>query len=486
MFPAPTFWRSDAAHPVQRHYASWREVLTKAPREAGKLDVEGSAYLMRLEAPDEAQEAAMARRLRTVTLDFAVNVSGDFLLKRLRGHKPGESPPLLSASIGGADLVKHLTSLAHELPEHEARFKTAFLVAIHLREAGVSGVPRTAGACSAQVLFKDCAFRRDRCKISPLTPDQTHATHWTAYLRSQALGVQRYERKECVHAYALRISPTGTERYPPGHVLLYHATSGLDTRLLHHIDAGSLGLSNFLVHHDGGTFVRCPKENPADHSLVCPDSLSWFVTRAWGQLYTEAAFFKKIRAPKTVLTRRDELDRYRQALARGETFVPRSHLREFQTEMRDEHETGISKDNAVVSLVPVTPEEIKTATDLFYKQVVRANRGFVDFSQGVRAVFEPFDCEAWAKHIKPADDISITLSVDLLYVPLLGWLDTPVASAIPPQGFTDEEESKMEEEEEVAFAHAEEDCAEQEEAIALGPGDDEAPLEPVSDSQKQA
>lgn len=483
MFPAPAFWRSDAAHPVQRHYASWREVLTKAPREAGKLDVEGSAHAMRLEAPDEAQEVAMARRLRTVTLDFVVNVSGDFVLKRLKGHKPGESAPLLSAAIDGASLVKHLTSLAHELPEHETRFRTAFLVAIHLRESSVSGVAKTAGACSAQVLFKDCAFRRDRCKIASLTPDQASETRWTAYLRSQALGVQRYERKECVHSYALRMAPGCTERYPPGHVLLYHATTGLDTRLLQHIDAGSLGLCNFLVHHDGGTFVRCPKENPADNSLVCPDSLSWFIARAWGQMYTEVAFFKKIRAPKTVLTRRDELDRYRQALARGQTFVPRSHLREFQTEMRDEHETGISKDNAVVSLVPVTPEEIKTATDLFHKQVVRANRGFVDFSQGVTAVFEPFDCDAWAKHVKSGDEISVTLSVDLLYVPLLSWLDTAVASAIPSQGFGEEEESKMEEEEEDAITfkdvRGEEECVEQEEA-------DEALLEPPSASQKQA
>lgn len=480
MFPAPPYWRSDAAHPVQRHYASWREALCKAPREAGKLDVAGSVHRMKLATHDDNHEAAMARRMRTVTVDFVANANGDWLLKRLSTHKPGESQPLLSAGIDGPSLVKHLTNLAHESPDHLPRFETAFLVAIHLREASLNGVSRAAGACSAQLLFRDCTFQKVRCKIAKIPVDDAPSTRWTAYLRTQSLGVQRYERKECVHSYALRISPTVTERYPPGHVLLYSATTGLDTRLLQHIDAGSLGLYNFLVQHDGGTFVRSPQEHPSDQTLVCPDSLSWFVTRAWGQLYSEKDFFSKIRKVKTVLTRRDEMDRYHQALSRGEPFVPRSHLREFHSEMRDPHEEGINKDNAVVSLVPVTPEELSIATELFHKQVVRSNRGLVDFTQGVNAVFEPLDCAAWSKNLKPTDDISITMSVDLLYVPLLGWLDRPVASAIPQM----DEEKELDEEEE-AFREPEEVAEEQEDALvsfAEAEEDEDAPLP----NQKQA
>ena len=429
MFPAPVHWASDAQHHTVRNYGAWQQLLHKAPKAPAQLDVDGQPRDMLLVThTEEHPEASMARRMRSATLDFEVKVSGKTLLKRLKNHIPGKHVPPLTAGIDGASLVSHLAHLAHEPEGHETRFDTAFVMAIHLREVGFSGVSRAAGPCSGQLLFKDCVFDKTRGKIVPSSADRP--TGWKAYLRPSGVRIDRSEGKTRTEVYALRLSPGMNERAGPGQILLYSARTGLDTRLLLHMDAGSVGLHNQVVYHNAAPHVRAPLVGDRDE-LTCPDSLSWFTAQAWARMYKGEDFNKKLGKQLTVFSRRDELDRFRQATTLGEPFVPRSQLHEFDAYLaRSSDVARVDKDHVDSTVVPVTPFELTRAYDLFHRQTLRANRGVVDFTKGIRAVFEPFDCDAWRKHVHPADEISITLVVDLVYVPLLNWLDTRTASAI--------------------------------------------------------
>lgn len=464
MFLTPTYFRSDAAHHAYRNYDAWGKVLTKEPKHAAELRVEGKQYTMKLVTHDQHPEVAPVKRTRSATLEFSITVSGDQLHSRLSA-----SGPLLTVAIKGPELMTQLASLAHEPPADAERFATAFLVAVHLREVSMVGVSRAAGACWAQLLLKDCVYDEARMKIVPSSPERPIS--WSAYLRPNTLCVHRQGQKQAskTHTYALKLTPNVTERTPAGHVLLYNAHLGLDTRLLLHMDAGTLGLMNLLVYRNGGQFVHSPQLLPTGVDITCLDSLAWFTAQAWAQMYHHKDFASKLQKSDNVFTRRNELDRYREALLRKEQFVPRCYLHEFDAQAPIGHRVQIDKDHEVATVSPVTPAELKVASELFFQQVVKSNRGIIDFTKGAQMMFEPFDRDAWRQHIPNKKDelVSLTVTVDLLYVPLMSWLDTRVASAVDKE-FDEEEEEKG-----ADTADEEETSAEAAAAVAAGADDDD-------------
>lgn len=482
MYQSTVFFPSDARKHTQWYHNGWlQDTLRHQSDEKVVIPLADGAHRLRLASYQEhhsgdnkkLSELSAAKRARSVTLEFTTTISGKAVLSQLkkRGVKGRAPAPMIKAAFDGPSLQSQLANLMHQ-HAHAARFQTAFLVSMHQREVGLTGVSPAVGACSAQVLFKDCVFDKNRCKIMP-SFDKKPA-RWKTYLRPHVLRAQRQSGKSEVLSYAVKISPNVCERTPPGQVPLYSATAGLDIRLLQHMDAGSLGLDNFVVNNvQGASCIRIPELDESSSELVCDDSLQWFTMQALAQMYQPKDLQSKLEMPQAVNTRRNELDRFSQATISNQPFVPRSHMPMVApTEVGPQ--VAMDPEREDMHLMPVTKIELDRAYELFYKQVVCANRGIVDFSKGVRAVFEPFDPQAWQQHVQPTDQITVTLAVDLLYVPLMNWLDVKTASAVDSGAGDEDEEDKEDEDNAVAEEESDDD-------------DDDVLLSPVvSDDEKEA
>lgn len=413
---------SDARGAVKSYHA----FVAQEAEPSHHADEKGHPYVSYDLQPYARNELQPATRMRCVTLNFVLRGSNEELLKVLDKRRP------LVVEFRGAALMQAMAVSAHEPESHAGRFALGFLVAINLRDSHISGVAPGVGDVGLQVLAKEAVFNEARGKIEA----SDRPRQWTAHLPQTQHSVMRDLGDKggvpTPAAYAVKISPAVQQHFGPGQHQIYRSHAAINSRVMQHLDAGAFGLDNYIITRDrtGGLFVRCPV--PVDHTpplYVCPDSLSWYVCHATGPRYQAKDFLRKLDHPLKVHTRRHEIDRYEQALAAGAEFVPRSHLPALNA--REDARSQETLDEENVDILPVTGADVTLAYNLFRHEVLRLNRGIVDFTQGVRVEFTPLNPRLWIDHLRKNNTVAvISVTLDLVYVPLLSWLDTEVGTQV--------------------------------------------------------
>lgn len=441
----------DARHVSRRDYKNVIEPLSVQPPPA--LLIVGAEQTVALQLQSYKDTALCpSRRARCTTLQFILQARSQTLARRLETHPKAGIPVILE----GPELLRRLALSAHEPAENAHHFNTAFLHSVHMRGLMVSGVDKRAGPCAVQLLAKDCRFNTERGKIEKARK----TAPWTAYLRNglhtvvRTLGAGDPTKKKNTavnnhYSCAVLGFPGIHEKYGPQQCPLYTANVDVTARALHHLDAGALGLANFIVYKDGAMFWRCPEKLHPTGVRVCRDSLAWFMCHVYKELHRPEAYVKKLDTAQPCRTRRHEI--HRLSLSKDVAFVPRSHLQQFDTVAVKGEAKAQTIDEENVSLVPTTPVEFDAACAMYKHDVFDYWRGVVDFTRGLRVVFEPLDPQAWVKHLGTDEFVTLSVTLDVVYVPLLGWLDTvPVVVSVQGAGDedTDEEEAKVDEEEE--------------------------------------
>jgi hypothetical protein len=458
--PQLVHWPSDARHHTQRSYHGERRLVTQRPA----LAEDGSCYLspdgktvleLRLQTHPDT-DVCPSNRLRTVSLSFTYTNSAKELTKRYEKS----SDHLMTVGLNGDELLRCLAQAAHEPEAHRERFRLGFLVAAHLRETQFDGVASTAGACGAQLYVQTAEYRAARGQLVPVSDHD--ARRWIGCFKDHVFAViRRADHKDGVHVPVVRpcpitIAPNSLEKYGPGQHVLYEAHHTTDAQLMRHLDCASLGLDNFLVHRypNAVACVRAPVFVPPEAAeaesplppgveqrqiLECPDSLSWFVAQSLIALNrgSPAVLVEKAekgaRPENLTVARRDEISRWLQAQHEHRVFVPRSRLPLFEARQARRENlllamAGAGADEEIVGTIPVTPAvELKAAYARFKTDVMDRVRGVLDFTKGLQVSFWPVHPKAWLHALQTTTHelVQMTIKIDLVYCPLLDWLDTP-------------------------------------------------------------
>lgn len=446
----PRYWRSDAQSRIDNIYNPWTKSLSKTAPPLSlpdSADIDHDPLLISLHSYADTEMSAV-NRTRCATINFTLKGSGKQFLRRLQKGKA------LMVVHEGHDMLALLAKAAHETPEHMERFQQGFLLGVFLREARVAGVEQKAGPCTVQLLARDCVFNEGIGKIECAPPQRQ--LPWTNYLAEHThCSVRDLDAKEEHESTqkitcAVQMMPNAHREFAPGQHPVYATHAGVNNRLIQHLDAGSMGLYNFIEYPDGSPHIRAPLEmvNPKtdERKHQCPDSLVWFACQVLADAYPRKDLVRKLSQPSKGHTRRTELDRYMLSLREGTVFLPRSHLPRFDATKNVKLPT---KDEENVDLLPVIPTDVNKAYKLYYKEVVCRTRGIVDFTKGLRVVFRPLDTQAWLTNLKKDEHVSLSVTFDIVYVYLPHWLDTDAATkvATKAQDKADEEEDNKEEEE---------------------------------------
>jgi hypothetical protein len=429
----PRHWPSDAQARVRNVYLPIVNALTKTapPLVLADPDHDNKQEPLVLTLHDyDTTEIGAANRVRCITLNFTLKGNARQFVKRLAKGKP------LVVAHEGHDLLALLTKAAHETPENSERFQQGFLLGVFLREARAAGIEPKAGPCGVQLLARDCVFNQGIGKIECAPPQRQ--LPWTTYLGEHTHCAVRdldaksedgtHQKVTC----AVQLVPNSHREYGPGQHPVYVTHAGVTSRLMQHLDAGSMGLYNFIEYPDGSPHIRAPIEmiNPDTRERIrqCPDSLVWFACQVLSEAYARKDLLRKLAEPSKGHTRRTELNRYLIASKHRSTFLPRSHLPRFDATKSVRNPT---KDEENVDLIPVIPTDVNKAYKKYFDEVICRTRGIIDFTKGLRVMFKPLDPQAWITHLKKDEHVQLSVTLDIVYVYLPHWLDTDVGTKQP-------------------------------------------------------
>jgi len=400
-------WPSDARAENRRNPRHVQDV-TAAARPVFFQDAEGKRWELQLETYPNS-DLCPSNRLRRITPSFSCNLPASALVKTL--EKRGDV--LCTVPFTGDTWLRSLARAAHE-ESNAAHFELAFLVSAQLQEVHVAGLPEAAGPLGAQLYAQTPEYDERRGKVSK---GKQGKGVWTACFADQVYCAHR-GAKQSFSSCPIYLPPNVSEK---PNTPLYAVHAGTNARLLRHLDCLAFGFDNFLVYReDKVPCIRAPIVDPEKHLILCQDSLVWFMLQLLQSKLKPDAFMKKISDCEELVMRRDEIDRY----VTGRDFVPRAYLPHFEARRPREDQQQLTLDEEQWPVIAVVPDDIREVYSRAQHEALDRGRGVLDFSKGVRLQFRPLQPEACLAALRTSEQpVQLRVKLELVYVPLLGWLD---------------------------------------------------------------